>query len=212
MKPGLPAGTTCRERTEKFPLSLPNEDPEEKSADRMKLRAEFQLNSSTLVRVYELRFPSDDGAYNSTVTISGGSGDQRFSIPTLIRGGEGLRLVRASVICDQSNQASLILGFEAGWAGAVQGFVTVQHSAGKLQVQGLPIVRFGKLVVSRKAMEDVTLWSAEAEDQGACDACEKPYVIRDCHLDGQGWTCTKRPKQTAPFNPNVVTSDIIEIK
>jgi len=210
--PKTTAEITCREINEAYPLSFPEEKEGADEGGRMQLRAELQLDCSTHVRVFELQSPPDNGVYNSTISISGNWGEQRLLVPSLIRRGEGLRLTQTSVICDQSNRPLLILGFDAGWAGAVQGFVTVQRSAGKLQVLGFPIVRYGKLVVNRKSLGKATLWSAEAEDQGQCDACKKPYVIRDCHLGEQKWVCTKRSKETAPFYPNAVTAKTIEIK
>jgi hypothetical protein len=202
----------CREIKATFPLSLPTENPKDNASNALQLRAEFQLDNSTAVQIWQLKFPSDEGFYNSDIVIHRGSVSRNYTVSDLIKGGASLGLVRASILCNQANQSLLILGFEAGWTGAVQSFVTVGHSAGDIQVSGLPSVQFGKVIVHRKSLWKAILWSAEAEDQGECDACKKPYLVRDCSLGNNGWICTKRPGQTSAIDPNVVTSDIIEVK
>lgn len=198
----------CTEISKMFPLTLPNEN--QVSGAQESVRAELGLNDTITVTVRELKTPTDAGAYDSRLSIKDMNRDREFEVPTLIKGGEALRLFRAVRICDRSGVPLLILGFVAGWTDATQGFIVVRRSDGRIQVEGLPLASHGKLVVHPNSPSKMELWSAFG--QGLCEACKKPYVVQDCTLGDETVSCKKRGKLTVPMNPNVITADIIQEK
>lgn len=201
-------GSKCSEMSRTFPLTLPNEN--QRPGPEMTLRAQLRLDAAATVSVRELQVPTDAGAYDSTISIRDANGNQKFDVPALIKGGDALRLFRVRRVCDQSGQPLLVLGLTAGWTDATQGFIVIRRSAGKIQVDGLPLVSHGKLVVYRKSPSEMELWSASG--QGLCEACKKPYVVRTCRLTETTLSCRKPGRLTAPMSPNVITADIIEVK
>lgn len=198
----------CSEMSKTFPLTLPNEN--QNPGPETTLRPQLRLDAAATVSVRELQVPTDAGAYNSTISVRDAKGNQTFDVPALIKGGDALRLFRSRKICDQSGQPLLVLGLVAGWTDATQGFIVIKRSRGRIQVEGLPLVSHGKLVVYRKSPSEMELWSASG--QGLCEACKKPYVVRTCRLTEKALSCRKPGRMTAPMSPNVITADIIEVK
>ncbi len=201
-------GNECSEMSKTFPLTLPNEN--QSPGPETTIRAQLRLDAAATVSVHELQVPTDAGAYNSTIFIRDATGKQKFDVPTLIKGGDALRLFRVRRVCVQSGQPLLVLGFVAGWTDATQGFVVIRRSGSRIQVEGLPLVSHGKVVVYRKSPSEMELWSASG--QGLCEACKKPYVVRTCRLTEKTLSCRKQGRVTAPMSPNVITADIIEVK
>ena len=198
----------CSEMSKTFPLTLPNEN--QSPGPETTLRAKLRLDAAATVSVRELRVPTDAGAYNSTISIRDAARKQKFDVQALIKEGYALRLIRFRRVCDQSSQPLLILGLEAGWTDATQGFIVIRRSGDRIQVDGLPLVSHGKLVVYRKSPSEMELWSASG--QGLCEACKKPYVVRTCKLTEKTLSCRSPGLLTAPMSPNVITADIIEVK
>lgn len=198
----------CSEMSKTFPLTLPNES--QIPGPETTIRAQLRLDAAATVSVRELQVPTDAGAYNSTISIRDATGNQKFDVPSLIKGGDALRLFRVRRVCDQSGQPLLVLGFVAGWTDATQSFIVIRRCGGKIQVEGLPLVSHGKLVVYRKSRSEMYLWSASG--QGLCEACKKPYLVRTCRLTEKTLSCRKQGRLTAPMSPNVITADIIEVK
>lgn len=198
----------CSEMSKTFPLTLPNEN--QSPGPETTLRAQLRLDAAATVSVRELQVPTDAGAYSSTISIRDAAGSQKFDVLALIKGGDALRLFRARRVCDQLGHPLLILGLEAGWTDATQGFIVIRRSGSRIQVDGLPLVSHGKLVVYRKSPSEMELWSASG--QGLCEACKKQYVVRTCKLTEKTLSCRNPGRLTAPMSPNVITADIIGVK
>jgi len=201
--------TGCSEVGMVFPLTLPS--PTAQPAARMEDRALIRFMGSDWIVVEEWNEPTDDDDWGTRVTIDSGGRKAAYVVGRLIEGGQGLRLLEAQTLCDGRGGELLILGFQAGFTGAVQGFMVVRRHGRVLMVQGLPLVYQGKLSVSRRTPDRLELWSAERLE-GLCGACEKPYTVRRCQLTPDSVQCGPAGPRTEPMIPAAFIFNMIEIR
>jgi hypothetical protein len=201
----------CGETGVQFPLPLPQGTAAAASARSLERRAMIRFPGSAWIELQEWAEPTAEGDYNSTLVLAAESGARPYRVSSLIRGGEGLRLLQAQTICTGPDEAILVLAFTAGWTDSVQGFVVLGRDRKGIWVQGLPLVAQGKLSVSRRNLNRWELWSAVIPG-GLCEACEKRYTVRECRLSDRRLDCGTPSPETQPINPATITASIIDIR
>jgi hypothetical protein len=175
------------------------------------LQAKFEITNDTSVRVIEYPKSGDElDTYNSTVIVQRGRAQTRYDIGKLIKGGTVLRLVEIVSLCTASDEGQIILAFEGGSTGAVEGFAILRFTPGVVEVKALPIANQGRIVVKDATARNVELWSASPGDAGLCTACKKKYTVRECTVGQQDVDCA-RARTVGRFAPDAFLKHRIEI-
>lgn len=194
-----------------FPWPEPKADQQLIIDKKQVLRARLEINISTLIEVFER--PKDVDYYDSLVIVHRKDfSPQYFNIGRMIKGGQILRLVNTALFYTEEHAGVLVFVFEGGGSGAVQGFAILRFSQTNIELHTLPIVYHGKVVVDRKNIEKVELWSKHPYFIGQSEVDDKLYIIRDCYWRKKGFDCRSKPRIVGPFSPISISDPGVEIR
>jgi hypothetical protein len=208
LSPAGQGSSGCAEINKEYPFpDLPS-----KSTGGRITRAELLLGGATQIAISERSVAPDDDNYDSEIVLKNREKKQAYEVPRLIKGGRGLRLLRARVVCGEAGRTTLILGFESGWTDARQAFVVMSLSGDTFNAFGTKVLYQGKLVLDKARPDHFQLWSASYKDAGLCGACAKHYVVYDCEGNRGASTCNQRPHLAGPLEPNEITGELIEVR
>ena len=154
----------------------------------------LHLNESTTVKVVE--YPRSDGggdAYNSTIIVQHGQEQKNYALGRRYKFfGQSLRIVETAAVCSSPSSGTAFFAFEAGM-GAAEVFAIIRYSSDGADVQMLPMVYQGRIVVKKIQLNKVELWSAKGSaGKLECDGCEKDYALRICEIGEHSVTCKER--------------------
>jgi hypothetical protein len=204
---------SCSKGVQDFTCPDSAEDKKARLAKEIVLRASFIINHSATVEVFEKSI--EVGVYHSTVVIKQQDVSQKnYEIGKMIKGGQGLRLVSAGMVCSDDLTRILILGFEGGVDGSHQGFALVRFSSKDFNLAVLPIVDQGKLLFDRRKPEQVELWTTLPVDdkKASSNAAPKRYVVINYYWRAKGFVEGSSKRIVGPFSPGEITEPCIEIQ
>jgi hypothetical protein len=158
------------------------------------VQLKLTLDEETLIRVVEHPHSDKDGDnYNSTIIVQRGQERKAYEVGQLTKLGSGLRLVETASFCSSSDKKIIFLVFETSSTGASEGFAVIRYSPEGVDVQVLPTVDQGRIVVNKADLSKVELWSAKGSaSEIDCDACKKHYAVQDCEIGEHSVTCSPR--------------------
>lgn len=174
----------------------------------------LSLGEETLVRVVEHpRTDKDVDSYNSTIIVQRGQERKEYALGRLINLGYSLRLVETASFCSSPDNKTFFLAFETPSIGAYEGFAIIRYSPGGIDVQVLPGVDEGRIVVNMSDLSKVELWSAKGSASKIdCDACKKHYAVQDCEIGGTSVTCSPRTGTDEIRSPGKFIGARIEVR
>jgi hypothetical protein len=172
------------------------------------------LGENATARVVEYPHSSkEEDTYNSTIIIQRGQERKEYALGRLIKLGSGLRLVEIASFCTAPDSGTVFLAFETPSIGAAEGFAVIRYSSEAVDVQVLPMVNQGRIVVSKAKPNKVELWSATGSASVIdCDACNKHYAIQSCEIGEQAATCNRQPGPGEIRSPSKFIGARIEVR
>jgi hypothetical protein len=130
----------------------------------------------------------------------------------MIRGGRTLRVLNTSEVCEDSKSGLEVLEFEGGANGLNDGFAIIRFSPKQVSFSTLPLTAQGKLILDRKNLDEVELWSANPNDLGLGTAEPKRYITRKCPWESKNYHCGTNTRDVGPVSPQDVDNPGIEIR
>ena len=193
-----------------YPVPTPDADREAiKNAQEVE-RATFQLSDS--IQIYAYERPSSATQYGSSVAVHQDGRVRRYRINELIRKGNSLRLVHAALVCLPFQEKVLILEYEGGAVGAVEGFAVVRLVGDSVRVAMLPLTDQGKIVFDRKKLSEVEIWTSASGSEDLSTASPKKYIRMRCLWKAKGFVCTRLKGIAGIFSPGDIDDPGIELK
>lgn len=178
------------------------------------VQLEIPLGKNATARVVEYpRSIKERDSYNSTIIIQRGQERKEYALGRLIKFGSVLRLVEIASFCTAPDRGIAFLAFETPSIGAAEGFAAIRYSSETVDVQVLPIVNQGRIVVSKADPTRVELWSATGSASVIdCDACDKHYSIQSCEIGRQTFMCNQQAGPGKIRSPRKFIGSRIEVR
>ena len=178
------------------------------------VRLKLNLDEETAVRIEERpRSGKDLDSYNSTIIVQRGQERKEFALGRLIKLGSGLRLVETASFCTSPDRKTIVLAFETPSVGATEGFAVIRYSSDGVEVQMLPMVEQGRIVVHKADLSKLELWSAKGgASKIDCNACKNHYVVQDCEIGDRSVTCSPRAGVDEILSPSKFIGARIEVR
>jgi len=172
-------------------------------------RAKITLNDSINVDLLE-RPKSIDNNDSILILYVSGQAPRVLHIGRMI-GDLQLRIVHAALVRMDSARGMLVLEYEGGSVGAIEGFAVLRFEQHSAKVHVLPLARYGKVVVSRGKQDDAEVWSGDCAGLPPdAQGCE--YVSRMCTWGIEDYSCARSKKMKGLFSQYDTSDPGIEIR
>ncbi len=167
------------------------------------------LEKSATVSFYER--PKDViGVYNSTVVVSiKGQPTRIYNVGDIFKN-QALSLGYVALVRDKNNEPMLVCNYVGQPSEGPEGFAIIRPLSSGLAFQTLPLTTYGKVVLSRRNLNQIEVWSASPDEVDGANSVT-PYSTQLCQLDNGSYRCGPSVRQKESFAPNALIDPAIEI-
>ena len=178
-------------------------------------KATVQLVQVALPNSISVRFTespmsaADFDRFNPTAIVTCSGKFQRYNVGNNFANDAAFRLVYLSIVPLEAGAGMLVAGYGAG--AAAQGFAVLRYSPSKCELRTLPVVSYGKVVVSPKNPDRLIVWSVSGQ---GWDTANSPtyYATRLCTWGRGTLSCSRPQPQEGMFIPNAINNPGIEVE